>query len=96
MAKINILIPEPQDPYTVDNFRQINQTLETLQNQLNTSYQQDLREESQTFTTFMINTDPSKDRRLADFQNKRSCSHGSYLVENMLNLKEMHNYGYHL
>jgi hypothetical protein len=29
--------------------------------------QQDLREESQTFTTFMINTDPSKDRRLADF-----------------------------
>ena len=67
MAKINILIPEPQDPYTVDNFRQINQALETLQNQLNTSYQQDLREESQTFTTFMINTDPSKDRRLADF-----------------------------
>jgi hypothetical protein len=37
MAKINILIPEPQDPYTVDNFRQINQALETLQNQLNTS-----------------------------------------------------------
>ena len=66
MAKINILIPEPQEPYTVDNFRQINQALGTLQNQLNTSYQQDLREESQTFTTFMINTDPSKDRGLSD------------------------------
>ena len=45
MAKINILIPEPQDPYTVNNFRQINQTLETLQNQLNTSFQEDLKQE---------------------------------------------------
>jgi hypothetical protein len=27
MAKINILIPEPQDPYTVNNFRQINQSV---------------------------------------------------------------------
>jgi hypothetical protein len=67
MAKINLYIPEPPQDYTVESLRQINQALETLQNQLNTSYQQDLREESQTFTTFMINTDPSKDRRLADF-----------------------------
>jgi hypothetical protein len=36
MAKINLYIPEPREPYTVDNFRQINQVLETLQNQLNT------------------------------------------------------------
>ena len=41
MAKINLYIPEPREPYTVDNFRQINQVLETLQNQLNTSYQTD-------------------------------------------------------
>ena len=67
MAKINIVIPEPPQQYSVDSLRQINQALETLQNQLNTSYQNDLLEESQTFTTFMINTDPSKDRRLADF-----------------------------
>jgi hypothetical protein len=46
MAKINLYIPEPREPYTVDNFRQINQVLETLQNQLNTSYQQDLKEEA--------------------------------------------------
>ena len=45
MAKINIYIPEPQDPYTVDNFRQINQTLETLQNQLNTSYLNEIKNE---------------------------------------------------
>ena len=41
MAKINLYIPEPREPYTVDNFRQINQVLEALQNQLNTSYQND-------------------------------------------------------
>ena len=54
MAKINILIPEPQDPYTVDNFRQINQALETLQNQLNTSFQNDLLEDLQTFNWFLF------------------------------------------
>jgi hypothetical protein len=45
MAKINLYIPEPREPYTVDNFRQINQVLTTLQNQLNTSYQEDLKQE---------------------------------------------------
>jgi len=54
MAKINILIPEPQEPYTVDNFRQINQALETLQNQLNTSYQNDLLEDLQIFNWFLF------------------------------------------
>jgi ribulose kinase len=56
MAKINILIPEPQDPYTVNNFRQINQTLETLQNQLNTSFNEDLQEDLQTLSWFLIGT----------------------------------------
>jgi hypothetical protein len=46
MAKINLYIPEPREPYTVDNFRQVNQVLATLQNQLNTTYQQDLKEET--------------------------------------------------
>jgi len=54
MAKINILIPEPQDPYTVDNFRQINQALETLQNQLNTSYLNDIKNEQETFSWFIF------------------------------------------
>ena len=57
MAKINILIPEPQEPYTVDNFRQINQALETLQNQLNTSFQNDLLEDLQTFNWFLFGTE---------------------------------------
>jgi len=66
MAKIDYFIPEPTDEFSPDNQRQILQALATLRSQLNTSYQQDLREESQTFTTFMINTDPSKDRGLSD------------------------------
>jgi len=45
MAKINLYIPEPREPYTVDNFRQINQVLETLQNQLNTSFQEEIKQE---------------------------------------------------
>ena len=56
MAKINILIPEPQDPYTVNNFRQINQALETLQNQLNTSFSDEIQEDLQTLSWFLIGT----------------------------------------
>jgi hypothetical protein len=53
MAKINIYIPEPQEPYTVDNFRQINQTLDTLQNQLNTSYLNEIKNQQDAFNYFM-------------------------------------------
>jgi hypothetical protein len=54
MSKINILIPEPQDPYTVDNFRQINQALETLQNQLNFSFQEELKQEVERSVWFSM------------------------------------------
>ena len=54
MAKINIVIPEPPKEYNVDSLRQINQALETLQNQLNTSYQNDLLEDLQTFNWFLF------------------------------------------
>ena len=56
MAKINLYIPEPQDPYTVNNFRQINQALETLQNQLNTSFNEEIQEDLQTLSWFLIGT----------------------------------------
>jgi hypothetical protein len=52
MAKINLYIPEPREPYTVDNFRQINQVLETLQNQLNTSFQEEIKQETDRSTWF--------------------------------------------
>jgi len=52
MAKINVYIPEPQPEYTPSGFRQINQALETIENQLNTSYQQDLKNDQDTFNWF--------------------------------------------
>ena len=52
MAKITIYIPEPQPVYTPDSIRQINQALETLQNQLNFSFQEELNQELQRFTWF--------------------------------------------
>jgi hypothetical protein len=52
MAKINLYIPEPPQDYTVESLRQINQALETLKDQLNFSFQEDLRQELQRFTWF--------------------------------------------
>ena len=56
MAKINIVIPEPPQQYSVGSLRQINQALETLQNQLNTSFNEDLQEDLQTLSWFLIGT----------------------------------------
>ena len=54
MAKINIVIPEPPQEYSVDSLRQINQALETLQNQLNTSYLNDIKNEQEIFAWFIF------------------------------------------
>ena len=53
MAKINVYIPEPQPEYTPSGQRQINQALETIEIQLNTSFQQDLKNEQDAFNYFM-------------------------------------------
>jgi hypothetical protein len=47
MAKINAGIPEPTPEYRQENQRQI------VQDQLNTSFQQDLKNEQNTFNYFM-------------------------------------------
>ena len=52
MAKITTYIPEPSQEYTVDNQRQVLQALETLKDQLNFSFQEDLKQELQRFTWF--------------------------------------------
>jgi len=52
MAKITIYIPEPTAEYTVDNQQQVLQALETLKNQLNFSFQEELRQELQRFDWF--------------------------------------------
>ena len=56
MAKITTYIPEPSQEYSVENQRQILQSLETLKDQLNFSFQEDLREEMGTYNWFLIGT----------------------------------------
>ena len=45
MAKITTYIPEPKQEYDVENQRQIIESLTTLKQQLNFSFQQDLKNE---------------------------------------------------
>ena len=54
MAKITVNVPEPSPEYSVDNQRQVLQSLETLKDQLNFSFQEDLKEELQTFCWFLF------------------------------------------
>jgi len=52
MAKITAYIPEPKQDYDVENQRQILQSLSTLKNELNFSFQDDLRKELERFNWF--------------------------------------------
>jgi hypothetical protein len=54
MAKINVYIPEPPQEYTPEGFRQINQAIGTIENQLNTSFLDDLRQEIERVGWFNI------------------------------------------
>ena len=56
MAKITAYIPEPSQEYSADNQRQVLQALDTIKNQLNFSYQADLREEVELYNWFLIGT----------------------------------------
>jgi hypothetical protein len=42
----NVNVPEPSQEYSPDNQRQVLQSLETLKDQLNFSFQEDLKQES--------------------------------------------------
>ena len=52
MAKITSYIPEPKEEYDVENQRQILQSIDTIKNELNFSFQDDLRKELERFTWF--------------------------------------------
>jgi len=54
MAKINLYIPEPPQDYTVESLRQINQALETLKDQLNFSFQEELKQEIERTVWFSM------------------------------------------
>tara|TARA_R100001129_G_scaffold139026_2_gene100328 strand:+ start:150 stop:314 length:165 start_codon:yes stop_codon:yes gene_type:complete len=53
MARIDVVIPEPTPVYTEDNQRQVSQSLQTLKDKLNTSYQQELKNEQDAFNYFL-------------------------------------------
>ena len=52
MAKITTYISEPSQEYSPENQRQVLQALETLKDQLNFSFQEDLKQEVERFTWF--------------------------------------------
>ena len=54
MAKITAVIPEPTPEYREDNQRQLREGLDTLKNELNFGYQEDLKEEMEQFTWFSM------------------------------------------
>lgn len=54
MAKITAVIPEPTVEYSESNQRQLREGLDTLKNELNFGYQEDLKQELQRFTWFNI------------------------------------------
>ena len=53
MAKITAYIPEPKPDYEVENKRQILQAVDTIKNELNFSFQKDLKEEQDTYNYFL-------------------------------------------
>jgi hypothetical protein len=53
MAKVQVFLPEPPQEFSSESFRQINLALEQLQNQLNTTYQKEAKEEEETFAFFV-------------------------------------------
>ena len=53
MAKISAFVPEPKPQYDESNQRQIIEAIDTLKNQLNFSFQFDLKEEQDAFNYFM-------------------------------------------
>jgi|TARA_R100001509_G_scaffold93619_1_gene54123 hypothetical protein len=53
MAKITAYIPEPKQDYEVSNQRQIIEAIDTLKNQLNFSFQKDIKNEQDSFNWFI-------------------------------------------
>ena len=53
MAKIAIRIPEPKEQYDFSNQKQINRSLASIVEQLNSTYLNELKEEQERFTWFL-------------------------------------------
>jgi hypothetical protein len=53
MAKLTNYIPEPKEEYSVENQRQIVESMTTMKQQLNFSFQEDLKNEQDAFNYFL-------------------------------------------
>ena len=53
MPKINVRIPEPKEEYDFSNQKQINRTLTSIVEQLNSTYLNQQKEEQERFTWFI-------------------------------------------
>tara|TARA_R110000868_G_scaffold46847_2_gene154374 strand:+ start:83 stop:247 length:165 start_codon:yes stop_codon:yes gene_type:complete len=53
VAKVTAYIPEPKQEYEVENQRQILESIATVKDQLNFSFQNDLKEEQDTYNYFL-------------------------------------------
>ena len=54
MTKIVVRLPEPKEQYEVDNQRQINSALRAIVEQLNSTFLQNQKEETERFTFFSL------------------------------------------
>ena len=53
MSKIIIRVPEPKPEYDISTQRQINKSLTNIVDQLNSTFQQSLKEEQEQLTWFL-------------------------------------------
>jgi hypothetical protein len=54
MTRVVVRLPEPKKEYSEDNQRQINRSLTSIIEQLNSTYLTQLKEETERFTFFMV------------------------------------------
>jgi hypothetical protein len=54
MAKINVRIPEPKQEYDVSNQKQINRAVGLVVEQLNSTYLNELKQETERYTWFSM------------------------------------------
>ena len=52
MAKINVRLPEPKEEYDVSNQKQINRAITIMKEQLNSTFLDELKQETERYTWF--------------------------------------------
>ena len=53
MAKINVRLPEPKEEYDVSNQKQINRAITIMKEQLNSTFLDELKQETERYSWFI-------------------------------------------